>query len=347
LKKANIHDVARLADVSIKTVSRVLNHEPKVRKATKERVLEAMEALKYSPNSSARRLAGNRSYLLGLLYDDRSGNYVTDTQSGVLAACKQDHYDLLIYPCRHSDPMLLDGISDLVSNGRVDGLLLTPPISDMAHVRQLVRQLEIPNVVIALAGMGRSKWTVDTNDREVCAEMVGYLAGLGHKRIAFIAGHPDHIAVTQRFEGYKNGMAENGLEVLEPYCEQGSNSYDSGVECGRRLLNKKQRPTAIFCANDEMAIGVKKVAHEMGISIPGSLSIVGFDDTPVASQLYPTLTTIRQPTRDMAKLATELLIKRLRGESPEGMKEMLKSELIIRNSAGPAPMLEYSLTTKS
>ncbi len=141
--------------------------------------------------------------------------------------------------------------------------------------------------------------------------------------------------------------AENGLEVLEPYCEQGSNSYESGVECGRRLLNKKQRPTAIFCANDEMAIGVKKVAHEMGISIPGSLSIVGFDDTPVASQLYPTLTTIRQPTREMAKLATELLIKRLRGESPEGMKEMLKSELIIRNSAGPAPMLEYSLTTKS
>jgi LacI family transcriptional regulator len=347
LKKATIDDVARLADVSIKTVSRVLNHEPKVRKSTRERVLEAMATLKYSPNSSARRLAGNRSYLLGLLYDDRSGHYVTNTQSGVLAACKHDHYDLLIYPCRLSDPMLLNGISDLVSNGRVDGLLLTPPISDMAHVRQLVRQLKIPNVVIALAGSGESKWTVDTNDREVCAQMVDYLADLGHKRIAFIAGHPDHIAVAQRFEGYKDGMGKNGLEVLGSYCEQGANSFESGVECGRRLLNKKQRPTAVFCANDEMATGVKRVAHEMGISIPGSLSIVGFDDTPVARQLYPALTTIRQPTREMAKLATELLIKRLRGESPEGIKAILKSELIIRDSAGPAPMLEYSITTQT
>ena len=107
MKKANIDDVARLADVSIKTVSRVLNHEPKVRNSTKERVLEAMEILNYSPNTSARRLAGNRSYLLGLLYDDRSGNYVTRTQAGVLEACKRDHYDLLIYPCRDDDPSLL------------------------------------------------------------------------------------------------------------------------------------------------------------------------------------------------------------------------------------------------
>ena len=337
MKKANINDVARLANVSIKTVSRVLNHEPKVRKATQERIREAMETLKYRPNSSARRLAGKRSYLLGLLYDDRSANYVTNIQAGVLEACKKDHYDVLIYPCRHSDPSLLADIADLVSGGRVDGLLLTPPISDVASVRQLVRKLEAPNVVIALAQMGASKWTVDTNDREVCAEMVGYLAGLGHKRIAFVLGHPDHIAVSQRFEGYKDGMRENGLKVLKSYCEQGYNSFDSGAECGRRLFQRKQRPTAIFCANDEMAAGVKKVAHELGISIPGALSIVGFDDIPLANQLYPPLTTIRQPTRNMAKLAAELLIMRLRGESPEGIKRVLKSELIIRDSTGPVP----------
>jgi LacI family transcriptional regulator len=336
LKKANINDVARLADVSIKTVSRVLNHEPKVRKSTQERVLEAMETLKYSPNSSARRLAGNRSYLLGLLYDDRSAHYVTNLQAGVLEACSRDHYDVLIYPCRHNDPSILNKISELASSGRIDGLLLTPPISDVASVRKLVRRLEIPNVVLALAQKGDSKWTVDTNDRKVCAEMVHYLAKLGHNRIAFVLGHPDHIAVSQRFEGFKDGMRENGLELPASYCEQGNNSFDSGAECGRRLFNKKQRPTAVFCANDEMAAGVKKVAHEMGISIPGSLSIVGFDDIPLASQLYPMLTTIRQPTRDMAKLAAELLIMRLRGESPEGIKKILNSELIIRDSTGPA-----------
>ena len=215
----------------------------------------------------------------------------------------------------------------------------------MPSVRQLLRRLKIPNVVISPAQEGRSKWTVDTNDREVCTEMVHYLANLGHKRIAFVLGHPMQIAVTQRFEGFKDGMRENGLKVLERYCEQGDNSFESGTECGRRLLNRKERPTAVFCANDEMAMGVKKVAHEMGISVPGALSIVGFDDSPMTRKMHPTLTTIRQPTRDMSKLATELLIKRLRGESPEGIKKVLKSELIIRNSTARAPMLEYSMTT--
>lgn len=337
MKKASIHDVARLANVSIKTVSRVLNHEPKVRTSTMERVLEAMETLKYSPNSSARRLAGKRTYLLGLLYDDRSANYVTNIQGGVLEACKNDHYDVLIYPCRHNDPAILEDISDLVSNRRVDGLLLTPPISNVASVRRLIRKMAVPNVVIALAQMGDSKWTVDTNDREVCAQMVHYLAGLGHQRIAFVLGHPDHIAVSRRFEGYMDGMRESGLKVLRSLCVQGYNSFESGVKCARQLLNKKQPPTAIFCANDDMATGVGKVAHEMGITIPGELSIAGFDDIPLASQLYPTLTTIRQPTHDMAKLAAELLIRRLRGESPEGIKTILKSELVIRDSTGPVP----------
>lgn len=301
------------------------------------RVLEAMETLQYSPNSSARRLAGNRSYLLALLYDDRSANYVTNLQRGVLEACKADHYDVLIYPCRHNDTSLLNDITELVTNRRVDGLLLTPPISDVESVRKHVRKLEAPNVVIALAKKGASKWTVDTNDRETCAEMVRYLAGLGHQRIAFVLGHPDHIAVSERFEGYKDGLRENGLKLYKSLCMQGYNSFKSGVDCGRRLLSKKQPPTAIFCANDEMAAGVKRVAHEIGISIPGDLSIAGFDDIPLAIQVYPELTTIRQPTYDMARLATELLIKRLRGESPEGIKRVLNSELVFRGSTGPAP----------
>lgn len=337
MKKATIDDVARLADVSIKTVSRVLNHEPKVRKNTMVRVLEAMETLHYSPNSSARRLAGNRSYLLALLYDDRSANYVTNLQRGVLDACKADHYDVLIQPCRHNAPSLLEDITELVTNRRVDGLLLTPPISDVATVRQHVRKLGAPNVVMAMAEKGTSKWTVDTNDRETCAEMVQYLVGLGHQRIAFVLGHPDHIAVSERFEGYKDGLRKNKLKLLKSLCVQGNNSFHSGVDCGRHLLSAKNRPTAIFCANDEMAAGVKRVAHEMRISVPRDLSIVGFDDIPLAVQLYPALTTIRQPTYDMAKLSTELLIKRLRGESPEGIKRVLNSELIIRGSTGPAP----------
>jgi len=337
LKRATIDDVARLADVSIKTVSRVLNHEPKVRESTRVRVTEAMETLKYRPNLSARRLAGNRSYLLGLLYDKLSASYITAIQDGVLDACEGQHYDLLIHPCEHDDPYLLDKISNLITSVRVDGLLLTPPISDMASVRRLLRKLNAPNVVISLAKNADSKWTVGTNDREICARMVCYLASLGHQRIAFVLGHPDYMAIAERFEGYKDGMLESGLKVLESYCVQGYNSFDSGIGCARRLLRRKIPPTAIFFANDDMAAGMLKLAHELDIKIPRDLSVVGFDDSPLANQIWPFLTTIRQPTHDMAQLAAELLIRRLRGESPEGVKRVLQSELVFRDSTGPVP----------
>lgn len=337
LKRATIDDVALLAGVSIKTVSRVLNHEPRVRESTKERVIQAMETLKYRPNSSARRLAGNCSYLLGLLYDNPSPSYITSIQSGVLEACRAEHYDILIHPCVYDSPEFMDEITELLSGARVDGLILTPPLSDQPALRKLLRDMQIPNVVISMSNEGDSRWTVDTNDKEVCAEMVRYLASLGHERIAFVQGHPDHKAIAQRFVGFQDGMSECGLKVAKSDCLQGFNTFDSGVECGARLLSRKLRPTAIFCANDDMAAGVLKVAHEMNIAIPGELSVAGFDDIPLASQYWPTLTTVRQPTHAMARLATGLLIKRLRHESPEGVKKVLLSELVIRDSTGPVP----------
>ena len=337
MKKATIDDVARLADVSIKTVSRVLNHEPKVRESTQDRVLEAMEALKYSPNSSARRLAGNRSYLLGLLYDNPSASYIIGIQDGLLDACKDDHYDILIQPCQSNDPGLLEEIEELVTSVRVDGLVLTSPISDMESVRQLLRTLNAPNVVLSPSIEADPKWAVRTNDREICAEMVHYLVSLGHERIAFVMGHPDHKAINERFEGYKDGMRENGLKTRKSYCVQGYNSFDSGVAAARKLLSRKVSPTAIFFATDDMAAGMLKLAHELKMVVPRDLSVVGFDDIPLAKQVWPFLTTIRQPVHDMAKLAGELLIKRLRGESPEGVQQILNSELVIRDSTGPVP----------
>jgi len=337
MKRATIDDVAQLAGVSIKTVSRVLNHEPRVRESTRARVAQAMEALKYRPNSSARRLAGNCSYILGLLYDNPSASYITSIQEGVLEACEVEHYDILIHPCAHDSPTFQEDISELVAGVRVDGLILTPPISDLAELRKMLREMQIPNVVISLQVEGDSNWTVGTNDRDICAEMVRYLAGLGHQHIAFVSGHPDHKVIAQRFEGYRDAMLECGLKVSKANCLQGYNTFESGVECGQRLLSRKRPPTAIFCANDDMAAGVLKVAHEMKIAVPGELSVAGFDDIPLASQYWPSLTTIRQPTHEMARQATELLIKRLRGTLPQDTKRVLVSELVIRDSTGPAP----------
>lgn len=341
MKKATIDDVALLAGVSIKTVSRVLNHEPKVRPSTQERVLKAMEELEYSPNSSARRLAGRRSYLLGLLYDNPGMSYITHIQNGALEACRTDHYDIMIFPSHYGDPDLPRQVRDMIGSVRVDGVLLTPPICDMEGIRKELRGIGAANVVVSPGGDIGQRWAVLTNDREMCAAMVHHLARHRHRRIAFVLGDPDHRALEKRFRGYLDGMRSNNLAVDDSLCVQGFNTFESGIECGYRLLNMAKPPTAIFCATDDMAAGVMRVAHEKGLLIPADLSVAGFDDAPVAVQTWPPLTTIRQPLHDMGRTAAELLIARIRGTVSESTVQMVDAELIIRNSTGTVPAPKY------
>lgn len=336
-RRATINDVAETAGVSIKTVSRVLNHEPKVRPATRQRVEAAMRELGYRPNSPARMLAGNRTYLLGLIYN-ASSSYITGIQNGVLNACRGEHYDLLIHPCRYTDPHLLTRIREFVDGPRVDGLVLVPPVSDVEDVLKLLQELAVPYVAIARDSATEPDWTVGTNDREICAEMVRELSRLGHERIAFLRGHPDHKAMGNRYLGFVDGMAACDLEVDAALVLQGENTFESGIDCAQRLLRLKRRPTAIFCANDHMATGVLKVAHERRIAVPGALSVAGFDDIPVAAQIWPQLTTIRQPVEEMAMLAASRLIRLLRGEAPATLSQTVPAELVVRQSTGPAPV---------
>ena len=340
MKRSTITDVADHAGVSIKTVSRVLNREPKVRKSTIKKVEQAMKELHYYPNSSGRRLASNRTFLVGLIYDNTNFNtgYINNVQNGSLESCREEHYDLLLYPCKYGDPTLIEQITDLVTAPRVDGLLITPPISDRADVRALMEELNTPFVDFARESVDDFEWTVCTDDQNVCAEMVKYLARLGHQRIAFVKGDPDHRATRNRYKGYLDGMRECGLRVLKSLVIQGNLSYESGIDAALRLLRAKNPPTAIFCANDQTAAGAMKVAHEMGLSIPGDVSIVGFDDVPLASQIWPQLTTIRQPLFRMSRLAGKLLIRRLRGEQPGDVDRVVKAEIVIRDSTGPAPI---------
>ncbi|MEO0574893.1 MAG: LacI family DNA-binding transcriptional regulator [Pseudomonadota bacterium] len=336
LKKATISDVARHAGVSIKTVSRVLNREPKVRPATRERIESAMKTLNYRPNSPGRMLAGNRTYLLGLIYN-ASSSYITRIQNGVLESCRGEHYDLLIHPCKYTDPSLLDEIRELVDAPRVDGLLLVPPVSDLPSVRELVAELNVPNVVISRESVSTDDWAVCTNDREVSGKMVKHLARLGHERIAFIQAQPDHKAMANRYTGYVDAMTDAGLKVRKQLVVQGENSFESGIDCALRLLRRSPRPTAIFCANDHMAAGVLKAAHEMGLSIPADLSIAGFDDMPMAQQIWPALTTVRQPLDEMARRAAEMLIRGLRGEDITDIPRIVDADIVVRASTGPAP----------
>jgi LacI family transcriptional regulator len=169
--------------------------------------------------------------------------------------------------------------------------------------------------------------------------MTEQLVALGHRRIGFIMGHPDHIAIADRYRGYADGMRGCGLTLDRKLVLQGDNSYLGGVRVARKLLQlpESKRPTAIFAANDEMAAGVLAVAHEMGFSVPEEVSVAGFDDMPLASKVWPALTTIRQPIPAMAARAAELLMMQLRGEEDDQEEHVLESSLTFRQSTGPAP----------
>lgn len=327
--------MAKLAGVSIKTVSRVTNKEANVREETRRKVERAIEKLEYRPNPSARKLAATRSYVVGLLYDDPSASYLTSVQAGALRASRAEGYDVVIYPCRYQDPGLVASVSSLIRSRSVDGLILTPPLSDMTSLRHTLDELGIAFALVAPADDANGHRSIRTNDREVCAKMTRYLISLGHRRIGFVKGHRDHGAVGNRYLGYRDGLRSRGLKVDRNIVRRGDNSFESGQHCARHLLGLADPPTAIFAANDEMAAGIIKIAHEKGLDVPGDLSIAGFDDVPLASRIWPALTTIHQPVEEMAVRATAILLRQMRGEDSNEIEHTIESTLVIRSSTGP------------
>ncbi|MGB5354861.1 MAG: LacI family DNA-binding transcriptional regulator [Woeseia sp.] len=343
MPKSTIFDVAKLAGVSIKTVSRVVNNEPNVRASTRQRVEVAVAQLKYRPDQSARNLASHRSNLIGLVYDDPaayempSGGYILELQRGALRACRSMMSELLIHPCNFRQKDVGTELKLLIQQTRVAGIVLAAPLSNMPKIVGAIEATGTPVVRLSPGKVNGSQFAVTTNDREVCAEMTRYLAGLGHKKIAFITGDPDHKAVANRFAGFKDGLKDSGLKFDERLVIAGDNSFGSGEEGGHQLLKLRNRPTAIFAANDDMAVGVIRAARKLGIDIPGQLSVGGFDDIALARQVDPSLTTIRQPLVRMAERAVSLLINN--GDSVASKKEVecIPAIIKIRESTGPAP----------
>ena len=182
-----------------------------------------------------------------------------------------------------------------------------------------------------------SELCVVTNDREVCAEMTRYLAGLGHRRIAFITGDPEHAAVTNRFLGYQDGLADSGLEFSDQPSPRGTTRSARVKNAPRKLLGRKHPPTAIFAANDDMAAGVIRAANRLGVDIPGQLSVAGFDDIALARQVDPSLTTIRQPLVRMAERAAAMLTRNNTDDAGANCYECIPATIKIRESTGPAP----------
>jgi LacI family transcriptional regulator len=330
-----IDDVARLAGVSIKTVSRVLNREPYVRDSTRERVEAAATQLDYTPNVSARALAGGRSYLIALYYDNPSPGYVGQIEQGAMAACRREGRHLIVEEMREMGPAVQDSIAAFHARVRPDGVILTPPLCDRPELLAALDAVNAAYVRIAPSwGLERSPF-VYMDDREAAHEMTAYLQSLGHRDIAFIGGPVDHVAAARRTEGFSDAMAAAGFAVGPGRIQRGEFSFRSGWEAGERLLQDPQnRPTAIFAGNDDMALGVMAVANRLHVEIPSDLTLVGFDDSPSAQVVWPQLTTVRQPTAEMAAVAAEILIKRNSADKgPRG--RLLGFKLVVRESSGP------------
>lgn len=341
--RPTIDDVAALAGVSIKTVSRVVNREANVRESTREKVEQAIAQLKYRPNVSARNLASHHAHLIVLVYDDPSAyeapssGYIIKMQEGALKACNGAGFELLIHPCNYRDSHVGRELQALIGRARPAGIIIAAPLSNMPKIVRAVRETGTPFVRLSPGSGNGDEYAVATNDREFSAEMTRYLASLGHERIAFIKGDTAHKAVGNRYDGYLDGLEQAGLPYRAELVAQGDNSLGSGESCAAELLQQELRPTAIFCANDDMAAGALRVATRLGIAVPEQLSIAGCDDIALCRQLYPSLTTIRQPLSSMAEIAALALIDGSRGAPHEPGRDVVTGSLEIRESTAPPP----------
>jgi LacI family transcriptional regulator len=331
-RRPTITDVAQLAGVSIKTVSRVLNDEPHVRPETREKVTAAADTLSYQPNQSARQLASKLNYVLGLLYDYPNSDYVVEIQQGSIDACRENGYHLLIHPCEADSWELIGNVVGL--HRQVDGMILLQPVSDNQKLCETLLENRIECVRVSQRPFAGLSW-ISVGDSEAACEMTDYLLKLGHRRIGFIIGHPKHGQSHDRLAGYRKALERHEVGFDVTLVEQGQFDFESGCECARKLLSLEQRPTAIFASNDSMAMGVLSVAHEMGLDVPGELSVAGFDDSLLARYAWPPLTTVHQPIVEVSRLATEVLLRQLQGRSEGESEHRLQADLVIRQSTAP------------
>jgi LacI family transcriptional regulator len=333
IKKATITDVANHSKVSIKTVSRVINNEYGVSKITKSRVLNSIKLLNYNPNKAAQGLRSKKSFLIGLAYDNPDKFYLSDIQTGVLEACVENGFSVVLFPCNYSDIDLYLQLSEFVKRTNLDGLILTPPISDMKELVQKLK-IEIPLSIISPGQSSTDQLWVSSDDFKASYDMTCHLINQGHKKIGFIKGHVDHGATEHRLNGYLNALKDNNINVDKNNITDGDFSFDSGESAAKKLLsNKKSRITAIFASNDAMAAGVLKAAYKAKIKIPDDISLVGFDNSPTASQAWPSITTVSQPIKEMASFAAEILIQHISKKlENKSSNKIFDSELIFRES---------------
>lgn len=335
---STVDDIARLANVSTKTVSRVINKSPLVNAETRERILALMSGLRYPGGSQMPAATAPRRKLIGLVYDNPTAHYVIEIQRSVLAALKDSGFELVVHPCDSNRSDYVDGVRRFSLQHKLHGLILIPRVSEDELLATALRETGCRYVRVASIPLDDPMRTVLTRDRQAGIEAAHHLLSLGHRRLGVITGPRRYRSSIERAEGFAQHLAESDVGLSSKCVYLGGYTFESGVAGAEYLLAQTPRPTAIFACNDEMAAGIYKAAMRLGLSIPDDLSVVGYDDSPLASQLWPSLTTIHLPVSDVGRLAVQSLLGRPAADKAAaamvGWQAAVTPRLTIRDSTG-------------
>jgi len=336
MAKPTINDIARLAGVSKKTVSRVINRSPLLNEETRGRVEKVIRDTGYVPNPQARALALRRNFLVGLVHDNPSAQTVLNVQQGILGALRDTEFEMVVRPVDRGSSTMLTDIGDFISRQRPFGVILLPPISENDQLAALCRELGCRYVRMGSAQIDTPEHMVASNDRQAVMEATRYLIAQGHRRIGLISGPHGFRSARERRQGFEEALGEAGIKLPRSLIADGNYTFESGIAATQSLLDVSPRPTAIFACNDDMAAGVLLAARQRGLSVPEQLSIVGFDDQPLAARLWPPLTTVHWPMKAMGRSAALKLIADMIDEN-ENVEEpsMFVSTLVKRGSVAP------------
>ena len=333
-----MEDVARLAGVSVSTVSAVVNNKGIVSPELTKRVQQAIEAIGFRPHAGARGLRLGRTHIIGMVIQDVANPFFVEVMRGVEDEAIKNGYEIMVCDSNGQSDLEEKHLNALYAQ-RVDGVLLAA--SDSYAVREVLARKHAPIVFVDCVPIRAKVTCVVTDNFEASYEATRYLIGLGHQRIAVISGRLVHSTSIDRVEGYRKAMQEANLPIREEYVTHGDSRIESGYHFGLMLLKSPEPPTAIFTLNNRMTLGILRALRELKTPCPERVSVLSFDDSDWAAVFNPTLTAIEQPTYEIGKRAVELLLQSIqsarKGAEIETRQVLLKSSLRIRESTGPPP----------
>lgn len=329
-----IYDVAREAGVSMATVSRVVNNNPNVKPQTRKKVFEAIERLGYRPNAVARGLASKKTTTVGVVIPDISNSIFSEVARGIEDIANMYHYNIILCNADKKKEKEIRVINTLLEK-QVDGLLFMGGVVTDEHI-QAFKTSAVPIVLCATTDENSTIASVDIDHEKAAFDAVNVLIEQGHRNIAMISGTlQDPANGFARYQGYKNALEAAGIPVREEYVRIGNYRYESGLEVTKHFIGLSDRPTAIFAATDEMAIGAIHTLQDSGLKVPDDMSVISVDNIRMASMVRPQLTTVAMPMYDIGAVSMRLLTKLMNKETKEASEQMqviLPHEVIHRNS---------------